>query len=196
MLNSTELNILQSYLTNNPFIQEWVNGENWNAIALFLAFVPNTYDDPDKTRQELMGLMPDDAEAKFYRITKFRIWYADLSEKIVLGTNKTPLIIGLTEINNNVIKQHKKKVIISLNKLNAIEDDFPIIVQNMFRRTKGGNSEVKEAILSLLICLLTDEVFSQELGIIYYPELNIIPRWESLGFSSVPTIDEISSVLS
>lgn len=196
-LNQAELDAIAQHGTGHPLLGDLIQAQDWISIAGYYATLPTTYQNPDASRKLLMTLMPFSVESKFYAIKDFRLWYSQLAGKIDTNIHVHPINLNpLSSITDTEIRAEVKNMIFVLNEHHETLIDFPLIVQRMFARTAGGDQETISAIYSMFVALLTDDVFTLELGLIYAPEIKLQERYITLGLSAPPTVTEIETAFS
>lgn len=157
------------YIYSNPEdIQNWLNS------------VP----DPNSF-ELLMYSFPLTEQAKLFQIRDVAQWYGNLCQKIVNNLDVEVMMLGMTiEQRRNKIKEYLGLFMRELVSMALFDVDMQSLINNFMKRSPY-------ALQLLLILLVADGVLTEPTLTKLQIELSPYPRWQSLGLSSLPSIEEI-----
>lgn len=196
-LSPTDLSNLKNHAIDplssrkHPALEDWIDNSDWLEIANWYNTIPVP------VLNELMAWMDFQDKANFYPLPIFREWYGELCQKIV---NNTFNSVTLTEYPSlSKTDEELKKILIDLifaiNQHKEANKPFAIVVEDVFKRSQGGNIETQTTLKNLLIAMRSDNIFSEYTYLIYAVEISQALRWVSLGFPSAPTAIEVETAL-
>lgn len=175
MLTQSELTLLNNHRLNH-FIAKQLTDSN-----LLLNFYTEI---PVNTLSDLIYLLTPSDRKHFFAFTDFPDWYSQFNQKI--ETSTTIPIFGLS---NEQINTMALQLLSSLVEANLTEHSMQQLIQHMIKR------DLTVPLNQLLTCFGADGKFTETTLWLLNIDLQLIPRWQSLGLPSSPTLLDIENIL-
>lgn len=179
MLTESELVILASHGTKHPALQQWIVGENWEAIA-------DWYDQNSQaTVRELVSYLSLQDRVNFFNYINFQDWYSQFCQKLIEGD--VALVFGYSL---SQIKNISSQLLVQLVDYKLLSFSLQNLVTECFRR------ELFETVVLMVVCLGANRILESYTMLLYQVEFANYKRWEALGLSNSPTYEECHFALS
>jgi hypothetical protein len=169
----------------HPTLKDYIANKDWDYIATWYSSVP------ESGLNNLSSWMSLQDRANFYSLGLVREWYSDFCLQLINNTNLNPVLV----FDQEVIIDSAKDLIGELNEYGLVAMNLTEAVQNLLRRYSLGATNVVYTLQKLLICLVSSRVFSEHTGLIYFVDLQPMPRWITLGLEDAPTAQECQAEL-